>query len=88
MPEFQILKERLTEKTSAGTVCLLLTPEGSAFCHQGHLEVPPPPGFLLWLKVTSFLTAPRLGVQSKDIFVPLRLQMNVAALRSQEGLSL
>lgn len=58
MPQLQILKERLTGEMSAGIVCLLLTPLGSAFGHQGHLEVPPP-GFLLWLKVTSFLVAPR-----------------------------
>lgn len=59
MPQLQILKERLTGEMSAGIVCLLLTPLGSAFGHQGHLEVPPPPpGFLLWLKVTSFLVAP------------------------------
>ena len=29
------------------------------FRHQGHFEVPPPPGFLLCMNVTSVLMAPR-----------------------------
>lgn len=65
MPQLQILKERLTGEMSAGIVCLLLTPLGSAFGHQGHLEVPPPPRFSFVAEGHQFPGGPVLVCNQK-----------------------